>query len=801
MSTLEEKKAELESLRTEYQMYQLNEEDDAKRVKEQSLERKKQELASLKEEYARLTTPEAPQREMKLSDAPMDVVAGVNQFALDTADLLTSPARLVGEFMTGQDVRSPSEVATELGIGTGRGSYTPDEEIGSWLQTAGYGLGMGAGMRPVMRNPGDTGSVAADIAGLGMSEVSELSTAGRMVAGIRDDVYMSARTEVGAEQARKMVDADSQAMRWKQDLHREDILPVKSLDNLTKVLSTNGRAAKLLADAGAVRADGTNVFSEAGRKKRINAAIDVLERTDPVAANTLVRMNAVIGSIQKDMRRVFPEISDEFQEGYFPLYKKSEDVWKGVTRESDRAGKDSSTMARETGFITEEQALKEFENPVNNFMGFFEDTVDALALARNYGVKSSSKSLKGVNNYTENIIKAIVKDQKGKIGEEAANRLGTHLALYAIDGRKSMGQLGNMLRTLSHSALLGTPENAVLQIGDLGQAAYATSFRDALKGLPKALKSVVLTDGDLVVTDRGMENTIRMADLGLTRQHLTEMVNENRHWLPKHVTKVGDALMQISGVRKANRLGVETNLNAQYSQMQNLLKNGKLRTSPYAEGLDDAGYNRLVKGLESGNVRDKAVLDAVFFRLGRFQPVSRTAMPTEYLKARNGRLLWSMKMYMTKMASRFNEDVLEKAYKAQKVGLDTPQGKALMGQAVVNLGRYGTFVLALNAIVDPGRKELFRGKESENSYPREFARQGVSFATGGLVDIDAGKYGRDNATGLVPPAVKAGFTPIEMAIKALENGEVTPEDMERAALFVPGARQILWARDTIEANE
>lgn len=629
------------------------------------------------------------------------------------------------------------------------------------------------------------------------------SKLGAGIGAIRDDLYANVKKEIGDVPAREMVDADHLSMGWKQALHNPNHLPVKDLDNLTSVLKDDGKVRKLLSDAGAVKKtdDGfAPVFSSKGRTKRIDLAIKELDKTDPAAAETLRKMNTTIKTIQQDMRRVFPKAADDFQDGYFPIQRKAENVFRGIRPKSSKAKTDSSTQVRETGFITEEMAVKAFDDPVHAFMSYFEDSVDALALARSYNVKVPSKSLKSMRSYSDEVIKAVVKSRTKELGKEQAQLLGDKLAMFAIDGRQSMGAFANVLRTASHAALLGTPENALLQAGDLGQAAYGTSFLDAVKALPKALKSVLITDGDMVVTNRGMGDTIRMADIGLTRQHLTELVNENRSWLPKHVTKVADFLMQVSGVRKANRLGVETFMNAQVGQMRRLASQGKeaLRNSPYADGLTEAKLDRLYKGIQSGNVRDNAVKEAVFFKLGRFQPVSRTGMPPAWLNARNGRLLWSMKMYMTKMASRFNEDIIMKTAQAEKAGLNTPEGLKLMREALLNTGKYSSFVLALNSFVDPGRKELLRGKESERDFPAEFARQGVSFATGGVIDPALSEYGISPATALVPPAVAAGFSPIELAMKYIQEGEVTPAQMERAAMFIPGARQILWADEVMD---
>lgn len=628
------------------------------------------------------------------------------------------------------------------------------------------------------------------------------SSLGRAVSHVRDDLYTNVKEEVGEGVARTMVDADSQGMRWKQALHAEDVLPVKKLDNLSNAFMRTPQAAKLVNDANAV-INGSKL-PVGMRGKSLDAAESVLRRNDPEAADTLRKMRDEVGLIQQELRRVFPKMADEFEENYMAILAKPTKKAKGFQRTRSTSRVDSSTMARETGFMTAAQAKEVYETPVHSFMNFFEDAVDALALARKFGVKAETKGMGKMSSYTEEVVKAIEKKHTQELGEEGAKRLGDNLRLFAIDGRTGMGELMSVLRMGSHAALLGTPENAILQLGDLGASAYATSFRDAVAGLPKALRSVLLTDGDMIVANGGMKNVLRGADLGISRQHLTEMVNESSKVWPKRVSNLADFLMSSSGVRKMDRLGKETLLNAEYNEMKRLASKGieAVKNSKYAEGLSDAQVDRLIQGIQSGNVRDRAVLDAAFFGLGRMQPVSRTAMPPAYLDAKNGRLLWSMKMYMTKMASKFNEDVLRPVRQAEEAGVTSEKGRALLKKATYNTARYSTFILALNALVDPGRKELLRGKESPNTYGEEVVRQGVSFATGGVVDPNNIRYGRTVSESFIPPAIAAATTPIELAVRGLmTDQEISPAQMESASRFVPGIRQLLWTEDVIKGGE
>jgi hypothetical protein len=669
----------------------------------------------------------------------------------------------------------------------------------------GLGAGIGAAGGMLMR---------------GQHSVDKLANAERKKPGVvrsflqsvRDDVYTTGAREVGPELARKMSTADFYSMTAKQKLHEEGFLPIKKLDELTKELGSNGAVSKMLGDANAVLkdADGNlvNALTPAQRQARLDAAVTTLKKTNPEAGDTLDRMLEMTRSIQQEMRDIFPKAAKEMEEGYFPLYAKAEPKRGVFHRASNNAKRDASTQARETGFISEQQALEIFQNPVHSFMTFFEDTIDAAALANSYGVKSSAKSLKDIGSYTDNVITEIRKKVAKEQGEDVADDLANMLRIYTIDGRSGMSAFSTFMRTMAHTALLATPENAMLQVGDLGQAAYNASFTSAIKALPKSLMSMILTDGERVMT-RGrlgigsFENTIRMADLGFSRQHLTEMVNTNHNKWGRFANEVSRIGMTASGVKAMNRLGVETLANAQALEMRKLarISKEKLANSKWAEGLDERGVDRLYRGLRSGTVRDPAVLEAAFFGVGRLHPVSRTAMPTAYLQAKDKRLLWSMRMYMVKMASRFNSDVLEKAAEAERLGINTPKGREMFRDALVNTAKYGTFIVAMNALVDPGRKWFFRGQENENTYGEELVRQSVSFATGGLADTNLIRYNMGPAETLAPPAVHAMLSPIEIVMKALQDPEAFgPEDMRRAGMFVPGVRQILWMHEVAEEN-
>jgi hypothetical protein len=617
----------------------------------------------------------------------------------------------------------------------------------------------------------------------------------------RDDLYTNVKTEVGGQEARQLVAADAEATIAKQQLHVEGRLPHESIDNLSKAFEANPIAAKRFADVGAVGKDGMPMIkSEGGRRAMLDWAGKELAKTDPKAAEAFAQMRTELDDMSASLQEVFPNI--KFEGGYAPITFKNEAAGKPMIGQRQGVAPSGAAKARETGLMSKEQVSNVLNNPVYSFMNRWEDTADALALAKQYGVKVGTKDLNEVHSFTESVITQIGKDYTEKLGEAGAERLVNNLRLFAINGKQGMGPWVQMMRTATSAALLGTPENAVLQIGDLGAAAYNNTFMSAVKAMPMAIKSMLLTNGENIVVE-GYKNTLRSPDLGISGQHYGELFRQsNGGWGDKQLRTVSDKIMKYVGVKSANRLGQEVNINASLKQMQGYSREA-LGKSKFAEGLPADKVDELYEGLKSGDPRNPAVLEATFYSLGRIQPLSRTAVPPQYLQMTNGRILYSMKMYMAKMASRAQTDVFQPMYRAHELGLNTDAGRKEMGKALTNSARYAGFLVALNAVVDPGRKEAFRGIENENTFGEEMLRQGMSFGTAGLVDTNRLEQ-EGIGPGLVPPAAKAAFSPIEFGLKRLlsdDDEEFSEEELKAMAKFVPGIRQLIWADEVVEGPD
>ncbi len=630
----------------------------------------------------------------------------------------------------------------------------------------------------------------------GFEQESNLSANARH---IRDDLYTNVKTEVGAQEARQLVASDAASTIAKQELHTAERLPHEAIDSLAKAFDTNPTAAKRFADAGAVGPDGLPLIkSEGGRKAMLDWAGKELAKTDPKAAEAFAKMRTELDTMSAQLQEVFPNI--KFEGGYAPITFKNANPKKPMIGQRKGVAPSGAAQTRETGLVSKDQAANVLNNPVHSFMNRWEDTADALALAKEFGVTVPTKSLDGVHSFTESVITQIGKDYTEKLGAEGAERLVNNLRLFAINGKQGMGPWMQMLRVGTSAALLGTPENAMLQMGDLGAAAYNNTFMSAVKSLPAALKSMLLTNGENIVVE-GYGQTLRAPDLGISGQHYGELFRQSEGgWGDKTLRTVSDKIMKYMGVKSANRLGQEVNINASLDQMKGYSREA-LAKSQYAEGLPADKIDELYEALQAGDPRHPAIKEAAFFSLGRIQPLSRTAVPAKYLEMENGRLLYSMKMYMAKMASRAHTDVFQPMKKAHDLGLNTDAGRKEMGKALKNSARYTGFLVALNSVVDPGRKEVFRGIENENTFGEEMARQGTSFVTGGLVDLNRIEE-HGIVQGMVPPAAAAAASPVEFVIRRLmSDDEFSEDELTAMARNMPGLRQLMWADDVASGPE
>jgi hypothetical protein len=591
---------------------------------------------------------------------------------------------------------------------------------------------------------------------------------------------------VSEESARRMVDADGQAMRIMAET-------IQTLDNSSgkkgslarlsdwfETTDAGDRAKKALADAGKTGKYGV-VDDPAIRQANFNKAYNIIRYEAPT-----------------EMRRIFDSINGTLRtvKELDPSNKATGDYW-------------PYSLVDGVEYVS---STSSYKSPVASALEYIEDVRVAHSIAKNYGVDvrklQPMRSANDVRKYalqlekqglseseitekvtkqlrlipksnTEEVINAVYKLDNNLNEAQKANQRDI-LTTTFINGRKSANKGLDALRVVVTTSQLAKLSNTILNVSELGIAATNYGTINALKALPGSVRSMLLTDGDKIVDDFG--NTLRAPDLGVVNQFLGEIKQKGSGF----VDRWSDRLFSIAGVRKITRLGQEVTINAALNKAKSLAKKGRLSEFKSAKGLSAAEIKQIEDQLNKNNIRHPLVKDLIFRDLTDIAPVSRVSMPKAFNEHPDGRVFYSMLSFMIQQQNLLRENVGRNVVQGYKKGLNTKEGRAHFRKA----GNYGLRYVVLTAgiagLFDDGRK-ILRGEEGAEYDPVEStANQLVQLGTFGMVQPRAKQYGRDVFDPLNPPQLSiARDVGSLMAETAMGTAEM--DDFARATQrWVPG---------------
>jgi hypothetical protein len=589
--------------------------------------------------------------------------------------------------------------------------------------------------------------------------------------------------------------------------------PKKGLRQLDKFFHSGSEeanfVAKLIHNANARVGPKGMELTEAHREAMLRMAQAELKKVSPDLAETFGRMRHHVQLMSRN------DIVQEATNGYFPRRVSGKAIDRARAKRDRKEGprsrltkafqKTSSAVDSERPWVTSKN-MGNYRAPTAAFMDYIEEASTIKSVVQTFHLDdilypgAAKLTSKADGEAFESSFKALANGLNQRMKEQGAKKATRRQAenlmeSFVESSRRGPNEVLQGLRTATSVALLGTPENAALQFGDQGVAAYRYGLLNAIMALPKSFRSMIFTHTDHMtkgdILGKGAYNKhFRAPDVGITKQFLGEMKREGDHPVTKVLDVMGDKIMGAMGVRRVNRMGQEVTMNAAWDRAKGLAKfKGGLEAD--LPGWTSQEIKALRNDLIDGEKSD-LVASYVFSKLTDIQPVSSTALPKAYADHPNGRVWYAMKTYMVKQAEIMRQDIFGKFAQAEKLGLNTPQGKKLASEAAVNAGRYVAFVAALNGFVDEKRRVPRRGVD-EYEPVASTTRQVVSNATGGIIDTKSSDYGRDVASGMIPPAYQA-VGDVAGAVFV----DVDPEALEKAVTrYLPPLRQAKWFKDLI----
>lgn len=368
---------------------------------------------------------------------------------------------------------------------------------------------------------------------------------------------------------------------------------------------------------------------------------------------------------------------------------------------------------------------------------------------------------------TEDSVGAMVYDlvENGEISNVQAEQLRDMLNARFNPGR--MGEWTAAVRDVSYITVMGSPLNAITQVGDLAPSMYNAGVFRTLAALPGA------------ITDK---SKITIEDMGLNKIS-QEFDNEN-------VTSRGvDLVFLSSGLTKIDRIGKLTFLN---SAMSKYMDQAKSRDSVFLKQLEamfggDAESVR--QKIEDGVVDDDVRL-VLFNRLSDIQPISRLEMPERYNKAGFNKLFYMLKSFTIKKFDFYRREIYSEMYKAAKTG-----DKARAAKAVANFVRLTGFWIMMDASADWIKdyvRSFFDGEDMRD--PEDYVTENVLSTLVPVTKYQADLVGREG----VGEAVKGAIFPptklpddVSKDAAKFAKGELTLENM-RSIRSVPIGGELYW---------
>ena len=317
---------------------------------------------------------------------------------------------------------------------------------------------------------------------------------------------------------------------------------------------------------------------------------------------------------------------------------------RGYGRGQISLSKTAAMKERVLDFVDAE--LNQFYLPSDQaIFGYIDNVNDVIESRRFFGkyVKVDPSTLDKAMNVEESIGNYVVDLMvNNKITVKQEKELTSILRARFNPGK--MNRFIGTFRNIGYMTVMGSPYNAITQIGDLGFPIYSGGIKETLKALPGA----IMGKAKITRADVGMERiAMEFSDV-------------------KTAGKALDNIFTIIGLKKIDSIGKETLMSATIGRLQNEAKRPILSKQFMKEITDVFGdqTDEVIKALKNDEITDD-VKYLAFNKLLDFQPVALSEMPEAYLRAGNGKVFYMLKTWSIKMIDVYRREAIQKMTKKE----------------------------------------------------------------------------------------------------------------------------------------
>lgn len=416
-----------------------------------------------------------------------------------------------------------------------------------------------------------------------------------------------------------------------------------------------------------------------------------------------------------------------------------------------------------------------YEDPMTALIRYISGANEAIETSVLFG---KAQKMDGDSADITDSVGSFVADmvKNGEINDFQARELQD--IFIARFNEKLMGRVGAGVRDILYIDVMGSPLNAITQIGDMAVSMYNAGLIRTLTSIPRAMfdKTVVSLD------ELGITNVAQEFDNG------------------SPTSKLVNTVFEYSGLAKIDRLGKRTVIQAHYKKIRAQAKRGTKKLKAELDVMFGDHADQVMQDLIDGNVTED-VKFVLFNRIMDFQPLSKLEMPEAYLRSGTfGKMAYMLKSFTIRQLDIYRREAIGLVAEGARTG-----NKMMVIEGLSNFVRLAGFWIAMNAsaeFIKDYMRSLFGDDEMEE--PKDYLIEGVwksfffsRYQAGMLFTVnDDGEVSLGRAhpaevfvNMLIPPL--KSLDNMWKDAKDIQKGKSEPKDL-RAIRSIPIGGELYW---------